>query len=502
MSLNWLEINEILAEIPIEGSFLREFHQLDQHSLVFELYNRSNKFKLFISLDNRNCRLHLLEKKLSNPRTLPRFAAFLRAHLKNGKVKECSQVGAERIIKFSITKGSRSERSSQGEQSEQSEQSEYSEYSEYSEQSERQYLLWIRLWGGAANVIVTDINNLILDCFFRRPGKGEITGGYYNPAEELKERRPKKEYSIRPLPGPGSFNQKIEAFYFALSREQQLKELKHTIAQALQDRENRLLASIQGLAKKKEEYEGSEHFKIQGDLIISNLHAVRKGSKWLHAFSFEDPEREIEIELDPTLTPAQNAEWYYEKHRKAKKGAFRIEQEINELKQSLKEIEKKRLLAVNLESPEELKMLFPIRPKQQRKKDRALSVPGLTYYSAGFRILVGRTAQENDTLLRKFVRGNDYWLHLRDYPGAYIFIKSRAGKSLPLETLLDGANLALFYSKGRKSGSGDVYYTKVKYLRRVRRGRIGLVIPTQEKNLFVKLDQARMERLKGSDLTY
>jgi len=481
LSLNWLEINEILAEIPIEESFLREFHQPDHHSLVFELYNRSNKFKLFISLDNRNCRLHLLEKKLSNPRTLPRFAAFLRAHLKNGKVKECSQVGSERIVKFSITKGA------PGEQS---------------ERSERRYLLWIRLWGGAANVIVTDINNLILDCFFRRPGKGEITGGYYNPAEELKERTPKKEYSIRPLTGPGTFNQKIEAFYFALAQDQQLKELKDTIAQALQNRENRLLASIEGLAKKKEEYTAFKHFKIQGDLVTTNMHALRKGSKWLHTFSFEDPEREIEIELNPTLTPAQNAEWYYEKYRKAKRGAFRIEQEINELQQSLKEIEKKRLLVVNEESPEKLKLLFPVRPKQQRKKDKALSVPGLTYYSAGFRIFVGRTAQENDTLLRKFVRGNDYWLHVRDYPGAYVFIKSRAGKSLPLETLLDSANLALFYSKGKKSGSGDVYYTKVKYLRRVRRGRTGLVIPTQEKNLFVKLDQARMERLKGSDFTY
>jgi predicted ribosome quality control (RQC) complex YloA/Tae2 family protein len=490
LSLNWLEINEILSEIPIEGSFLREFHQPNHHSLVFELYNRSNKFKLFISLDNRNCRLHLLEKKLSNPRTLPRFAAFLRAHLKNGKVKECSQVGAERIVKILITKGERSERSAQGEQG------------APGAQSERRYLLWIRLWGGAANVIVTDINNLILDCFFRRPGKGEITGGYYNPAEELKERTAKKEYSIRPLPGPGSFNEKIEAFYFALARDQQLEELKHTIAQALQEKENRLSASIEGLAKKKDEYTAFEHYKIQGDLITTNMHTLIKGSKWLHALSFEDPEREIEIELDPTLTPAQNAEWYYEKYRKAKRGAYRIEREIDELKQSLKEIEKKRLLAVNQESPEELKMLFPIRPKQQRKHDKALSVPGLTYYSAGFRILVGRTAQENDMLLRKFVRGNDYWLHLRDYPGAYVFIKSRAGKSLPLETLLDGANLALFYSKGRKSGSGDVYYTKAKYLRRVKRGRTGLIIPTQEKNLFVKLDQARLERLKDSDLTY
>ena len=47
------------------------------------------------------------------------------------------------------------------------------------------------------------------------------------------EKRSKKEYSIRPLSGPGSFNQKIEAFYFALARDQQLRELKNTIAQAL-----------------------------------------------------------------------------------------------------------------------------------------------------------------------------------------------------------------------------------------------------------------------------
>lgn len=481
MSLNWLEINEILSEIPIEGSFLREFRQPDHQSLVFELYNRSSKFKLFISLDNRNCRLHLLVRKLSNPRTLPRFAAFLRAHLKNGKVKECSQVGKERIVKFAITKGERSEGSAQ---------------------SGRQYLLWIRLWGGAANIIVTDMNNLILDCFFRRPGKGEVSGGYYNPEKDLKERTAKKEYSIRRLPGPGTFNEKIEASYFALAGDQQLKELKDTIAQALQNRENRLLASIERLTKKMEEYEGFEHFRIQGDLITSNLHALRKGSKWLHTLSFEDPDKEIEIELNPTLTPPQNAEWYYKKYRRAKKGAFRIEQEINEQKQLLKEIEKKLLLAAAQESPEELKLLFPVRPKQQRKQDKALSVPGLTYYSAGFQILVGRTAQENDKLLRRFVRGNDYWLHLRDYPGAYVFIKSRAGKSLPLGTLLDGANLALFHSKGRKSGRGDVYYTKVKYLRRVRNGRTGLVIPTQEKNLFVKLDQTRVERLKASDFAY
>jgi predicted ribosome quality control (RQC) complex YloA/Tae2 family protein len=126
-------------------------------------------------------------------------------------------------------------------------------------------------------------------------------------------------------------------------------------------------------------------------------------------------------------------------------------------------------------------------------------VPGLSFESPPFRIIVGRSAAENDELLRRFVRGNDWWFHARDFPGAYVFVKAPPGKSLPLETMLDAGNLAVHFSKGKSSGGGDVYYTRVKYLRRVKGGKRGLVIPTQEKNLSIRLDPARLERLKGGD---
>jgi hypothetical protein len=42
-----------------------------------------------------------------------------------------------------------------------------------------------------------------------------------------------------------------------------------------------------------------------------------------------------------------------------------------------------------------------------------------------------------------------------------------------------------------------VYYTQVKYLRRARDGAPGLVLPTQEKNLHVRLDPRRLARLLG-----
>jgi predicted ribosome quality control (RQC) complex YloA/Tae2 family protein len=69
-------------------------------------------------------------------------------------------------------------------------------------------------------------------------------------------------------------------------------------------------------------------------------------------------------------------------------------------------------------------------------------------------------------------------------------------RNIPLDTMLDAANLAIFYSKARNSGQGDVYYTQVKYLRRTKNGKPGTVIPTSEKNLFVYLDPKRLERLQ------
>ena len=112
---------------------------------------------------------------------------------------------------------------------------------------------------------------------------------------------------------------------------------------------------------------------------------------------------------------------------------------------------------------------------------------------------MGRGAKENDELLRHHVKGNDFWLHARDYPGGYIFIKNIKGKSIPLETLLDAGNLAVFYSKGKNSGKGEVYYTQVKYLRRTKTGKTGLVIPTQEKNLSITVDDRRLKKIFNTD---
>ena len=68
--------------------------------------------------------------------------------------------------------------------------------------------------------------------------------------------------------------------------------------------------------------------------------------------------------------------------------------------------------------------------------------------------------------------------------------------SLPLEILLYAGNLAVYHSKARKNGQADLYYTQVKHLRRAKNGPKGLVLPTNEKNILIKIEDARLRKLE------
>ncbi len=469
MSLNWKEIDKILKELPLEGSLIRNIYQPEHHALVLELFNRGERFRLYISLLTGTTRIHSLTKKLKNPSKPPRFASFLRAHIKNGKIVSAYQVGKERIVKITVNR------------------------------YDKDFILWIRLWGGSANIIVTDRGGNILDAHYRRPKRGEITGGYYNPERELPQQREKKsfeEYTIRELPGKGSFNEKIEEYYFREEEKKQREQLEKTVKQQLTIRENKILSTIEGLETKIANYENFERYKQIGDLIMSSIHKIKRGDKWLKTEDFFNNNEEITINLDPRLSPEENAAIFYKKYKKSKVGLTRLKEELETQKNNLKIIKQniKLVDSGNIDISELLEL-----KKQHERRAKAKQQTGdtgLTFHSHGFIIRIGRNARENDELLRRYARGNDFWFHARDYAGAYVFVRSKPGKSLPLDTMLDAANLAIYYSKRKNSGEGDVYYTRVKYLRRMKDGKKGLVIPTLEKNLHIKLDPNRIKQLK------
>jgi predicted ribosome quality control (RQC) complex YloA/Tae2 family protein len=381
-------------------------------------------------------------------------------------------------------------------------------------QGTRHCRLYLRLWSNAANLIVTGEEGLILDAMRRLPRRGEVSGGRYTPEEAEAGERQGRVYEIRDFPAADpaadpakipaglSFNHKIDAYYAEHGGKLSLDALREQARRGYEGRIGRLAASLDRLREKEADFASAEKLKQYGDIILANPGNISAGDQWLEAENFYTGET-IRIPLDSGKTAAAQAERFYEQYRKAKSGLADLREEIRNGEAELGDLEKTMARLLEETNPLVLQKLLRSRggpsagsdsPGFRRKGER--DRPGLSFRRKDWLILVGRDSSENDVLLRRHVKGNDLWLHARDFPGSYVFIKQRAGKSVPLDILLDAGNLAIFYSKGRNNGEGDLFYTPVKYLRRARNGPKGLVLPTQEKNLHIKVEEKRLKELE------
>jgi predicted ribosome quality control (RQC) complex YloA/Tae2 family protein len=485
MSLNWKEINLILEELKLEGMQIQKTVQSAFDVLLLKLYGRSGAKNLLISLSPGACRLHetfIVAPKSDKPL---RFQEFLNSRIANGRITEALQLGKNRIVRLNIRCGSPSK--------------------------EEHFRIYLRLWSNAANVIVTDDEGKILDAMRRLPKKKEVSGGLYTPEEKSgEEEKLKTEYSIRDftedvlsgLPPGASFNQKIDAFYRKEGGALSLGALREAARRKYEGSIDRIKASLEKLKEKEADFSKAEQLREYGDIILSNQYLIKAGDQWLETENFFKENSEsvagiIRIKLDPKKSPAGSAEDYYEQYRKAKSGYAEIQSQIEKEDAELGKTEKLLETLVSETNPLVLNKLLKSGGKQNapaRREDAKR--PGLSFRRKDWLIIVGRDAAENDALLRKHVKGNDLWLHVRDYAGSYVFIKQRAGKTVPLDILLDAGNLAVFYSKGRNNSEGDLFYTQVKYLRRAKDSPKGTVIPTQEKNLHVKIEARRLNELE------
>jgi predicted ribosome quality control (RQC) complex YloA/Tae2 family protein len=363
------------------------------------------------------------------------------------------------------------------------------------------YRLYARLWSGAGNIVLVDASGLVVDALARRPRRGETSGQICIIEESVSRPSPgqsqvgdgKRVFEVRDLPGEGSFNRRVEEYYAAqggeLSRERLIAAARERSAKKRRALESR----IAELEKRADEFRGAERWRELGDILLANQ-SMPIASKYLDCEDFFHGGA-VSILVDPRLSIVANAQAYYERHRKARSGLADIESELELARVSMRQLGEE--LSALEEEQNPFLMARTLSKGGTARENRPRNFPALSLERGGWTILVGRSAKENDELLRRHVKGSDIWMHARDWPGSYVFIKAKRDKSVPLGILLDAGNLAIYYSKGRSNGGGNLYYTFVKYLRRAKDGPKGLVIPTQEKNLSVKLDEARLKELRA-----
>ncbi|MGM0501397.1 MAG: Rqc2 family fibronectin-binding protein [Bacillota bacterium] len=247
----------------------------------------------------------------------------------------------------------------------------------------------------------------------------------------------------------------------------------------------------------------ADKYKLKGELITANIYQLEQGQKKVKLPNYYEDNQEITIELDENLSPAENAQKYFEKYEKAKKSIKYLENEFRKVKNEIKYLNQLENNLNNAESLIELEELEEeliqqgyINKQQQKNKTKDKLAPLKFKSTAGFDILVGRNNKQNDKLTKKIANNQDLWFHVKDLAGSHTVIKKQSGKEIPEDTILEAAQIAAYYSKGRQSSKVPVDYTLIKHVNKPKGAKPGMVYYENQTTLYVDPDEELVKSLK------
>ncbi len=234
-----------------------------------------------------------------------------------------------------------------------------------------------------------------------------------------------------------------------------------------------------------------EEYRIKGELLTTYFQPVPKGQPRISIPNYYDPEcKEISIDLDISMSLAQNAQRYFKLYKKAKSAqtlaASQIKatkEELDYLEGQLNNLEKCTEESELNELRHELEQQGYIRASHNRKQAKKLPPSSPLHYlsSAGISIFVGKNNRQNEELTQS-ANSTDLWLHAKDMPGSHVIVRHNNPDDT---TLREAALLAAFYSKGKQSSQVLVDYTLRKYVKKPSGSKPGFVNYTHQKTIYV-----------------
>jgi predicted ribosome quality control (RQC) complex YloA/Tae2 family protein len=295
----------------------------------------------------------------------------------------------------------------------------------------------------------------------------------------------------------------LETFFGEKAERDLVKQKAADLVRFLQNERNKNLKKIDKLLEGLEEAKDADRYRVMGELLTAYLHQIRKGDREAELINFYDEAgKTVRIELDPQLTPSENAQRYFRKYTKAKNGAAHMQEQLQSAREEIRYLESllQQLDHASLDDMEEIREelieqgYLRARNKAERRKKKN-DRPALLCYtsSEGATIYVGKNNKQNDYLTCRLAQANDTWLHTKDIPGSHVVI--RGGQFGPA-TLEEAAQLAAYYSQAKQSSQVPVDYTLIRHVRKPNGAKPGFVIYEHQKTLFVTPDPERIKRLK------
>ena len=302
-----------------------------------------------------------------------------------------------------------------------------------------------------------------------------------------------------------TFSALMDRFYEQRENQERIRQKGQDLIRSVTNARDRTARKIANQQRELDATQDRERLRQFGDIITSNLHTMERGMATLRALDFYDPEgAEVDIKLDPLLTPQQNAAKYYKEYNKAKTAEEML---TIQLEKGRRELDYLNSVLENITLAEGERDLQEIRQeladtgylrRQTKGKDkgRRLSPKPMEFRStAGLRISVGKNNVQNDLLTCKQAFKSDIWFHTQKIHGSHVILWT-GGAQPDLQSLNEAACPAAWFSQGRESGKVPVDYTPVKYVKKPAGARPGMVVYTTYETAWVTPDEGLVKRLR------
>lgn len=429
--MNAMDYSQILAlhkEIAplIKGECFLLLKEVGVRKFILKFFNHS----LLLSLQEPLLYFHLTRKKGNPAKTS--FSKKVNAQLEESFLDGFEVLNEDRILKFSFNKkGVR-------------------------------FFLIAFFFPKKAGLFLTDEKMEILSSL--------------NPFDEKKLKFP--ETNQKKLEASDSTNQSISNYY-------QKKEILLAFEKKRADIKLNLQRAIKKLLKNQKNFEESlkkallfEEKEHEGNLLKAHFQKLKKGMDVITVLDWENENRIKEITIDPLLDPKEQLAFFFKRVKKMKASIPHHQEQIEKIALKLTTLLKELDDLENFTTLKELEHAYPVKIKAREEK----ALPFKEYISeTGFRILVGKNSKCNDTLTFQYAKGNDLWLHVKDYPGSHVVIIRPKGKVVDQATIEKAVSLACYYSKAKNAAHAEVCLTEKKYVSRLGKKRDGKVQISKQK---------------------
>lgn len=343
-----------------------------------------------------------------------------------------------------------------------------------------------------------------------------ILGKRFSPIA-LRRDEKQVDFSFMPILqyGPGvelhrydSFSHLLDDFYAAKEAQERVKQRGQDFIRSVTQTRNRTAKKIVNQEQDLANAANREQMRQFGDIITTNFYQMKKGQTILCAQNYYDPDcAEVEIPLDPLLTPQQNAAKYYKDYKKAQKAEEMLTIQLEKNRAELDYLDSV-LQTIGLSEGD--RDLQEIRQelmengylKQHKRKMTSKGKPKIVHSkpmefrsSAGIPILVGKNNTQNDRLTMKDADKRDIWLHTQKIHGSHVILKT-GGVQPDDQSLTEAAMLAAWFSQAKDSAQVPVDYTPVKVVKKPTGAKPGFVIYNTYSTMYVTPNEEIVKKLR------